>query len=278
MYNQRYQVENMPQPKSFTFYNSLAVPNEILTVLGTEATYTRHYHRLTGNPIPVANREGLNISMGFGYATDRLDEDGPLLRDKNQALWVNLYTTGSIGENYYWRAIYAAGTYEKSLVFKDIKTYKQTLLAQFGRKWSNKLATSIGFIYLSNFDNPQIVPAAHISYSSGKWVIDMLLPNEVNIRYVANKNFHVLFINNIIRRSYYDLGTDVSYKFSINEAGLQLEHRLFGVFWAELAVTKPYGLKTEIVNNSSSNELGDVNQTVKINAGLFVRFQQVYDK
>jgi len=277
VHNQRYQVENMPQPKSFTNYNAFAIPYEKLnTPFGIE-NYYRSYHRVTGNPVPIANREGLNISMGFGYATDRLSATSTLVQNKNQAVWAQFYTTGSIGDNYYWRGVYAIGSYAEKIKIKNTNTYKHTILAQFGRKWNSNFATSLGLLVLSNFGDTRFIPTAHISYSTGKWVIDAALPNDVNIRYIQNKKLHFLITNTLSRRSYYNINEGLSYKYTINEVALQTEFRIAGVLWGELSVAKPYGLKMQLQNNAIYTELGEVSQVISVNAGLFIRFQQVYE-
>ncbi|MDH5366391.1 MAG: DUF6268 family outer membrane beta-barrel protein [Cyclobacteriaceae bacterium] len=268
----------MPQPKSFTSYNAFAIPDETLNTAIGKYNYYRRYHRITGNPVPIFNREGVNTSIGFGYATDRLNANTSLVQNKNQAVWTQLYSTGSIGDNYYWRGVYAVGSYSENIKLKNLNTYKHTVLAQFGRKWSPNFATSIGVLILSNFDDPKFIPTAHISYSTGKWVIDAALPNNVNIRYIQNKKLHFLVTNTLSRRSYYNINDQLSYKYTINEVGFQAEVKILGVLWGELSVAKPYGLKMELQNKSIYNEIGEVSQLLGINVGLFIRFQQVYEE
>lgn len=101
VYDQRYQVEKMPQPKSFTFYNTLAIPSETITTTGGNISYQHNYHRFTANPISIANREGLNVSVGFGYATDNLSLNSPNIKNNNKAVWMQLFTAGNIKKNYY---------------------------------------------------------------------------------------------------------------------------------------------------------------------------------
>lgn len=274
VYNQRYQVENMPLPKPVTFYNSIAAPSEHLSTIGRDDNYQRNYHRLTGT-VPITNKDGLIISVGIGYATDQLKLDNPLIKKKNHALWTQMYTTGSIGELYYWRGIYAFGSYSDNFKLKNSATYKHTLLAQFGRKWNDNLATSIGISFLSNFNDPLYVPIVHISYSKGPWVIDALLPQDVSLRYLATEKIHLLLINSIIRRSYYNFDINQSNRYSINEFGVQAEFNIIGAFWCELSVTKPYGMKIETQLNDNYNEIGNVNQSLSINGGLFVRIKGI---
>lgn len=276
VYNQRYQVENMPQPKSFSGYSAFSVPEERLITAVEDYRYNRSYYRITGNPIPIKNKEGLNISVGFGYATDRLNVNSTLIQSKNQSLWTQLYTTGSIGENYYWRGVYAFGSYSENLKLNNTAIYKHTAFLQMGRKWNSNFATGIGLLALSNFDDYQFIPVAHISYSKSSWVIDAFLPNEISIRYIKNDNLHFLIINNIIRRSYYNIDDELAYKYSLNEAGFQSEIRIKGVLWAELSITKPYALKMQLQSKSTYTEIGDVSEILSVNAGLFIRFQQEY--
>lgn len=267
----------MPQPKSFTSYNAFAVPYETVNTAIGNYNYYRRYHRITGNPIPILNREGVNTSIGFGYATDRLNANSSLIQNKNQAIWVQLYSTGSIGDNYYWRGVYALGSYSENINLKNTNTYKHTVLAQFGRKWNSNFATSIGILMLSNFDDPKFIPTAHISYSTGKWVIDAALPNNVIIRYIQNKKLHFLVTNTLSRRSYYNINDMLSYKYTINEVGLQAEYKILGVLWGELSINKSYGLKMQLQDRDVYSDIGKVSQTIGINAGLFVRFQQIYE-
>ena len=276
VHDQRYQVENMPQPKSFTFYNSFAVPSESIETSVIEYSYQKRYHRFTGNPIPIANKEGLNISMGFGYATDLLQINSLLISNKNQAIWTQLYTTGSIGDSFYWRGIYAVGTYSTKINFKNTSTYKHTILAQFGKKWSESLATGLGVLVLSNFDDIQYVPIAHVSYSTGAWVIDTVLPNDLSVRYILNNKLHFLVVNTLVRRSYYNTDLSLANKFSINEIGFQTELNITGVLWAELTISKPYGLKSETQNNSDYTEIGKISQQLSVSGGLFIRFKEKY--
>lgn len=272
VHDQRYQVENMPQPQSFTFLNNIPVQNEILEINGTKNSFKHTYHRLYGTPIPIANNENMIFSLGFGYATDQIESPTPSIANGNEALWVQLYSTGSIGEDYFWRSALAVGSYSNGIRLKKNETYKYTGLVQLGKKWNSNLATSLGILALSNFGDTQVVPLAQISYSTGNFVFDFWIPLDVNIRYVKNNNVHFLLQNTIGSRSYH-YSNDV-WKYSINELSLRSEIRMIGVLWYEIAIVKPYGLKMETQNNDQYSKIGSkLTQSISIQLALFVRFE-----
>lgn len=272
VHDQRYQVDNMPQPQSFTFLNNIPIQNETLEMSGTNSSYKHTYHRLYGTPIPIANNENMIISLGFGYATDQIESPTPLVKGGNEAMWAQLYSTGSIGEDYFWRSALAAGSYSNGIRIKNSDTYKYTGLVQFGKKWNPNLATSIGVLLLSNFGDIQVVPIAQISYSKGDFVFDFWIPVDVNVRYIKNENLHFLFQNTIGSRSY---SNDAhTWKYSINEISFRSEIRLLGVLWIEMALVKPYSLKMEIQNEDQYSEIGSkLTQSLSLQVGLFVRFE-----
>ena len=118
-------------------------------------------------------------------------------------------------------------------------------------------------------------------------LVRFLLPYLVNKQYlyflnwlkhhlVQNKNLHFLIVNNIARRSYYNIDDGLAYNYSMNEAGIQSELRIKGVLWAELSITKPYALKMQLQSKSTYSEIGEVSEILSVNAGLFIRFQQEY--
>ena len=273
VHDQRYQVENMPQPISISSHNHIPLNNETITISGVEQSYKHTYHRISGNLIPIKNNEKIIIAWGFGYATDQFQTSIPSIANGNEAIWTQLNTTGSIGQNYFWRGGFAYGSYSNGIRLKKDNTYKGTTLVQLGKKWNPNLATSIGALMLSNFGDTQILPVAQVSYSTGKFVFDFWLPIEVNIRYVKNKNFHILLQNTIGSRSYRYESDAFNYR--INEISLRSEMRIVGVLWSDVAIVKPYGLKLENQSGKKYTEIGtNASQSISVQIGLFIRFQE----
>ena len=260
-------VENQPLFKSFTFENVVPFQKERLL----ETTYQHRYHRLQGFPIPIANREGLLISFGVGFASDQYDNQHPQsIEENNDVLWFQFFNTGSIGSDYFWRSLSAWGSYATSIDFKNTNTHKFSQFLQFGRKWKPNLSTSLGVLYLTNFGDQQIVPLAHVIYSKKSWVFDMLLPIDVSVRYLYSDNLQFTVRNKLQSRSYWY--NSEALKLNTNELSINAEIRLTGVLWSELGLGQPYSSKLSWQIEDMVTEIGDTSNPLLVKLGLFIRF------
>ncbi len=260
-------VEKQPLFKSFTFEN--VVPFQKEKLLGQ--TYQHSYHRLQGFPIPIANREGLLVSLGVGFASDQYDDQRPQsIEGSNDVLWFQFFSTGSIGDDYYWRSLSAWGSYATSIDFGDRNTHKYSQLLQFGRKLNPNLSASLGALYLTNFDDRQIIPLAHIIYSKNSWVFDLLLPIDVSARYLYSDNLHFTIQNKLQSRSYWYNAEAL--KINTNELSVNAEMRVTGVLWAELGLGQSYGGNLSWQIDDTLSEIGKTSNPPLVKLGLFVRF------
>lgn len=260
-------VENQPVFKSFTFEN--VVPFQKERLLGL--SYQHRYHRLQGFPIPIANKEGLLISFGVGFASDQYDNQRPQnIESTNDVLWLQFFNTGSIGDDYYWRSLSAWGSYATSIDFKNESTHKFSQLLQFGRKWKPNLSTGIGMLYLTNFGDQQFVPLAHIIYSKNKWIFDLLLPIDVSARYLYSESLHFTIQNKLQSRSYWYNAEAL--KLNTNELSINAELRLSGVLWTELGIGQSYSSKLSWQLDEISTEIGKISNPLLVKLGLFIRF------
>jgi hypothetical protein len=260
-------VKNQPVFKSFTFENVIPFQKEKLL----EQSYQHSYHRIQGFPIPIANRKGLLISLGVGFASDQYDDQRPQeIESSNDVIWFQFFNTGSIGKDYYWRSLSAWGSYASRIDFKDKNTHKFSQIIQFGRKWKPNLSTGIGILYLTNFGDSQLVPLAHIIYSKDKWVLDALIPIDVSARYLYSENVHFTIQNKLQSRSYW-YNTE-ALKLNTNELSINAEIRLSGVLWTELGIGQSYSRKLSWQVEDQLEEIGSISNPLLIKLGLFIRF------
>lgn len=265
-------VENQPINKAITFENHVPLGDQEVELASNKYLYDFSYHRLQGFLVPIANNESSLISFGLGYATDRYSSFPIQIEDKNEVIWFQLFGTGSIGDEYFWRSASAWGSYSTKLELKKSEAYKFTQILQVGRKWNTNLATSLGVIVLSNFGDTQFIPFAQITYSSGPWVADFNIPTDLSVRYTVNENLYFLIQNKINSRSYYY--NTSAFRYSNLEVSLRSEIRIIGVLWGELAVSQPYAVKFEEQNGSNYYEFASSTKNpIMLNAGLFVRFK-----
>jgi|GEM_PF-6903934 len=262
-------VEGQPIFKSFTFENVVPFQKERLL----EQSYQHRYHRLQGFPIPLANREGLLVSFGVGFASDQYDNQRPpQIAGTNDVLWFQFFNTGSIGKDYYWRSLSAWGSYSTSLDIKDSNTHKFSQLLQFGKKFNPNLSIGIGALYLTNFGDQQVVPLAHIIYSKDRWVFDMLLPIDASARYLYSDNLHFTIQNKLQSRSYWYNAEAL--KLNTNELSINAELRIAGVLWTELGLGQSYSSKLSWQEDKDITEIGDTSNALLVKLGLFIRFPE----
>jgi len=260
-------VENQPIFKSFTFENVIPFQKEKLL----NQAYQHSYHRIQGFPVPIANRENLIMSFGLGFANDQYDDQRPeTIAASNNALWFQFFNTGDIRGSYFWRALSAWGSYSSTIDLKNENSYKFSQLLQFGKKWNSNLSTSLGALYLTNFDDTQLIPLAHIIYGENRWVLDLLLPINAEVRYLYSDNLHFTLLNKLQSRSYWYNAEAL--KLNTNELSINAEQRLSGVLWAELGVGQSYAGKLSWQVENQVNDIGRTSNPLLVKLGLFVRF------
>jgi len=267
LHRQKYLVENQPVPKSFTLENVVPFQKERLL----NQSYQHRYHRLQGFPVPIANKEKILISLGVGFASDQYDNQRPqVIEGTHDVIWVQLFNTGNLGEDYFWRSLTAWGSYATSIEFKNQDTHKFSQLFQLGKKWNPNLTTSLGAVYLSNFDDRQLIPLAHVIYSTDKWIFDFLLPIDVSARYLYNENVHLTLQNKIQSRSYWYNAEAL--RINTNELSLNTEIRLMGALWSEFGLGQSYAGKLSWQINQNETEIGKTSNSLLVKLGLFIRF------
>jgi len=260
-------VENQPIFKSFTFENIIPFQKEKLL----NQAYQHSYHRLQGFAIPIADKKNLLVSFGLGFANDQYDDERPeTISANNNALWFQFFNTGDIGNNFFWRSLSAWGSYSTSIDLKNENGYKFSQLLQFGKKWNSDLSISLGALYLSNFDDTQLIPLAHVIYGKDRWVFDLLLPINAEVRYLYSDNLHFTLLNKLQSRSYWY--NSEALKLNTNEVSINAELKIAGVLWTELGIGQSYAGKLSWQVEKQINEIGDTSNPLLMRLGLFVRF------
>jgi len=273
VYRPRNLVEGQPLDAAISQNNFISLSDSKLDSMGTEFSFKRNMYTLQGQFLVLANKPGLLISLGAGYAQERFTGDLPAdVQEVHHSNWVSGFGAGSIGKDLFWRAFTAYGSYSGDDYSIQSNNHKYTQVLQLGKKWTPNFSSSLGILLLTNFGDFSPIPLAHLIYSNGPWTFDFLIPIDVNVRYTMNDKWYVLLQNKIGGRSYWYDPRNEALNYDFNELILKTEVKLIGVLWIDIGLSLFWEEELEWQDDESFQDIGSLKDPLRLNLSLFLRF------
>lgn len=185
--------------------------------------------------------------------------------------FANLFATGSLGNKCFWITYQSVGLFSDKMFNDASNNLKYMQFTKFGYKWSDRFATSLGVLYLSNFGKSVILPLLNISYSTEKFVINADLPTKIEVEYLANEKLRFLAVGEFNSGSYYDTDVVNSVKFEKNKISVGVKYNVLKFTWLYVGANKM--LDNKYLWQKTETTIGTLKNDYRISMGIHIHFE-----
>jgi hypothetical protein len=133
-----------------------------------------------------------------------------------------------------------------------------------GYKWNPRIATDLGFMFISNFGKPTWIPLIQTTFSLEPVIIDLALPLAVSVRYMVTDRFHMLLKGSLESTSYKIQNNMIQF----NKPSVILQSEFNLIKWIWIKAGMEYEFKADVQYRGTKSVLPEA---WKIYAGLEMR-------
>lgn len=218
----RFLVDSEPIPYVINVDGTLAVNSESVPFSISLADA-----RIDALPVPIINNGNHLLLFGGGFMSEKQDT----YANEFMGAYASIFVTGNLGDKFYYQTYQSVGLFGYESVLSDTPTlpWKYFQFSFVGYKWSPRVATDLGVMFISNFGKPVWIPLVQATFSLEPFIIDLALPLSVSIRYLVTDRFHILAKASLESTSYQLQNTLI--QFNKPSVILQAEFNVIKWFW-----------------------------------------------
>lgn len=269
VYRPRYLVNSQLIPYAIKLQGDMGITKSYLESETANRDVTANSLFFDSYLLPIVATQRNLIIFGVGYMGEQLKSNIPTLGDINyHSLYANLFAAGSIHKKWFWLTYQSVGLFSDEMFEKTEENMKYFQFTKFGYKWSENFATSAGFLFISNFGKPVIVPLVNVTYSTRKFIVNAELPTKVELEFLATSKLRVVGEAALSAKSFFDKKSDNSLSIADNKGMIGIKYNAFKYTWLYVGITKMFDNKYSWQNPETI--LGTLKDDLRISFGLAV--------
>jgi len=264
----RYLVEKQLIPYVITADVNIPLSEAYLEGSGKQELKQSHLF-IDSYLIPVISSKKNLVIIGGGYMGNRFVSDSTIIgADKYNGAYTSIFATGSIREKLFWVSYQSFGTFSDE-IFQDMNVnMKYFQFTKFGYKWNENLATSAGFMYMSNFGKPLILPLLSISYSKNNFIINADLPLKIDAEYLVKDRTRFYVNTSFNSWMFYSKSLETGFNLENNKVLVGIKYNAFKYTWLHIGVMKMINNNHNLQNDSLS--LGALKNDYRLSMGISI--------
>lgn len=228
----KYLVDGQLIPYAIKLQTDFPVTNSILVTPSGKIDFNQKEIFFDSFILPIVSSKTNLILFGIGYMGDWITTNDEVGIDNfYNGTFANVFATGSLGDDWFWLTYQSVGLFSNKMFDKIEDNLKYYQFSKIGYKWSENFATSIGFMYASNFGEPKILELVTISYSTSTLVINAELPVKVELEYIFNEDLRLWSDVGFSTSAYFDKDKSIPFSLTENKFKIVLKYKLLDYTW-----------------------------------------------
>lgn len=230
--------------------------------------------------LPLFQREGFRITGGVKYRYDRLEVSGgpaPLRNREFDLHQVDLPFNVWIDLSDRWRAwVRLQPGLSSDFGSVDGDDFMLTALALLSWEYSERLKIAFGAYYSRDLGEERVLPAAGVIWEpNARWSVGITMPR-LEIAYAPTRDW-LFAIRGLPAGGGWNIddpaggGRDVDLEVKAWRAGLGIDRRLAGAWWAYLDAGLQFGQEIQIDGGRGTGSR-DLDETPYVTGGVRLRF------